>query len=159
MLVILVKSFISTPFIIIFFYHPLISLRGNTVFPWAFHYGYQMLSTRIQFLFLFPTVLWFLWCSVQHLTHTESKRTSQVLITIPKNGTLILNSENTQKTVLMFVLYNCPKQSEKWIKTYQFNLCALNTLFIISSGLQQTLGPRYSFPLFNVQPKKIQLLF
>ncbi len=66
------------------FYHPLISLRGNTVFPWAFHYGYQMLSTRIQFLFLFPTVLWFLWCSVQHLTHTESKQTSQVLITIPK---------------------------------------------------------------------------
>lgn len=109
--------------------------------------------------FSLPTVLWFLWCSVQHLTHTESKRTSQVLITIPKNGTLILNSENTQKTVLMFVLYNCPKQSEKWIKTYQFNLCALNTLFIISSGLQQTLGPRCSFPLFNFQPKKIQLLF
>lgn len=28
--------------------------------------------------------------------------------------------------------YNCPKQSEKWIKTSQLNLCALNTLFIIS---------------------------
>lgn len=101
-------------------------------------------------------------CSAQHLT-TELKRTSLVLITISKNGTLILNSENTQKTVLMLVLYNCPKQSEKWIKNYQFNLCALNTLFIISSGLLQTLGPRCIFPskyiLFNVQPKKYSCFF
>ncbi len=154
----MVKSLISTPFIIHCF---IIYLCGNTVFPWAFHYGYQMLSTRIQLFFILPAVLFsVVQPSIWPTQSWNEPHRSWLLFLRTVRWSWI---PKTPRTVLMLVLYNCPKQSEKWIKNYQFNLCALNTLFIISSGLQQTLGPRSIFPskyiLFNVQPKEYSCFF
>lgn len=163
---ILVKSFISTPFIINFF---LSSINFSTwlysrVFPWAFHYGYQMLSTRIHSFF--SSIQFYdlsvVQSSIWPIQSWNEPHRSWLLFLRTERWSWI---PKTPRKQFLCSFYTAVQNNQRNGLKPNTLTCAPSVLSLLFfSALLETLGPRHIFPsmyiLFNVQTKKkIQLLF